>query len=201
MMATADPYTRLVTYLKIILPLAALAILSTLFLISSRVGPGTTIPFAEHEVAKRIETQQVTTPFFAGVTSAGDDITMTATEMVTFSNTHTEARDMTVELDFLGGGRVVLVANQGDVDMNDNLANLTGDVVIQSTSGYTLTSDYMTGSLTHLDLLSPGAVQGTGPGGTLNAGSMHLTRNDDDQMAQLLFTGGVKLVYDPKANK
>ena len=46
-MATGDSYSRLVQIGKIVLPLVALGILSTLFLFSGEVDPEAAIPFAE----------------------------------------------------------------------------------------------------------------------------------------------------------
>ncbi len=45
-----DRYSRMVALLKVSLPLIALGILSTLFLVSRAVDPPMTIPFADSEV-------------------------------------------------------------------------------------------------------------------------------------------------------
>ena len=44
-----DRYSRMVAIFKVLLPLAALAILSTLFLLSRTIDPTTTIPFADQD--------------------------------------------------------------------------------------------------------------------------------------------------------
>ena len=73
-----DRYSRMVALLKVLLPLAALALLSTLFLISRGVNIEATIPFADHEIEERMRGQQITAPFFSGTTAQGDEITVTA---------------------------------------------------------------------------------------------------------------------------
>ena len=57
-----DRYSRMVTFLKVLLPLAALALLSTLFLISRGINTKATIPFAAHEIEERMRGQQITAP-------------------------------------------------------------------------------------------------------------------------------------------
>ena len=42
-----DRYSRMIAFLKVLLPLMALALLSTLFLLSQNTEPMASIPFAE----------------------------------------------------------------------------------------------------------------------------------------------------------
>lgn len=75
-----DRYSRVVSYLKVALPLAALALLSTLFLISRTINTDPSIPFADFELENRLRGQQVTAPFFTGTTATGQEITIAATK-------------------------------------------------------------------------------------------------------------------------
>ncbi len=198
---TGDPYSRLVSFLKIALPLVALAILSTVFLVSSRIEPGESIPFAEGEVAERIRSQQVTGSVFSGVTTGGDRISFSAREIVTAADRTNVAHHPVAQLDFASGGSVRLEAERGDVDLNRDIVTMTRDVVIESKTGYTLRSDSLTSHLSYLDIVAPGEVTGNGPAGTLRAGGMRISEQKDGGNVQLLFTDGVKLVYDPKEAK
>jgi lipopolysaccharide export system protein LptC len=58
-----DRYSRTIAFLKVLLPLTALAILATLFLLSRSEDTVATIPFAEDDVSSRTRDQQVTRPF------------------------------------------------------------------------------------------------------------------------------------------
>ena len=73
-----DRYSRMVQLLKVILPLAALTLLSAVFLLSRGVDLGSPIPFAEDEIVERTRDQQVTGPFFSGVTPQGEQIQVQA---------------------------------------------------------------------------------------------------------------------------
>ena len=74
----ADRYSIMVARLKVALPLMALGLLSTLFLVSRAVDPTVAIPFADQEVQDRLKNQQITGPFFSGVSARGDQIAFVA---------------------------------------------------------------------------------------------------------------------------
>jgi lipopolysaccharide export system protein LptC len=192
---STDPYSRLVAVLRVALPLVALSILSTLFLLSDRIEPSQSIPFADSDIVERIRGQQVTGPLFTGVTSNGDRIRFTAEELVTVDTEGTKAANPSAELDFAGGGRMTLRADSGQVDIAQDRATLSGDVQIESTTGYDMRSDAVVSHLSQLWLESPGTVRATSTAGTLLSGSMRVSTHEDG--VQILFNNGVKLVYAP----
>lgn len=194
---SADPYSRLIAFLKIALPLVALAILSTVFLVSSRIEPGESIPFAEGEVAERIRGQQITGPIFSGMTTGGDRISFSASEIVTTADNSNAAKNPVAQLEFAEGGGVRLEAERGDVDLDADVATMSGRVVIESTTGYVMRSDHVRSRLSSLEVVAPGDVSARGPAGDLRAGAMRIGE-DGSGNVQLLFTDGVKLIYDPK---
>ncbi len=193
-----DPYSRLVLVLRVLLPLLALGILSTLFLFSSRIEPGGTIPFADAEVAERIRNQRVTDPLYFSVTDDGDNLEFTADHMVTGETGISEGTNVEAQLDFATGGTLNVIAKSGRLDLDADLLTLEGDIEMVSTNGYDLYSDYMTSRVSQLEVISPGEVRGFAPGGTLVAQRMEIRATPDGQNTHALFTGGVKLVYEPK---
>ncbi|MGJ8617056.1 MAG: hypothetical protein ACSHWS_09445 [Sulfitobacter sp.] len=196
----ADSYSRWVSWLKVLLPLTALALLSTLFLLSRAIDPETVIPFADKEIQDRMRDQQVTGPFFSGTTADGDLISFSAETLKT-PDGHTgsnQAKDVTVELSILGGAKVTVVADMSEFDIVNDLAELTGGVVITTSTQYRIISDKLSSQLSALSLQSPGPVEATGPPGSLTAGSMMITSTAEGKPAQLIFTNGVKLIYTPK---
>ncbi len=195
-MVAADPYSRLVLFLRIALPLLALGILSTLFLFASKMEPGDAIPFAQSEVENRVRERRITSPIFLGVTSDGDKVTYTAEQIITGANGENEAINLTGLLELTEGGSIDLVSNIGTFDEGQDLATLRGDVFIHSTDGYTLRSQLMTSTLSYINVISPGRVNGTAPSGTLVAERMQITADDDGKNVQMHFSGGVKMVYD-----
>lgn len=198
-----DRYSRLVGWLKITLPLLALGLLSTLFLLSRAIDPETVIPFADKEIQDRLRDQQVTGPVYRATTADGDELAFSAAKLTSPPGQVgvNQAEEIEVVMDYVSGSNVVMSAELGHIDIGDDSADLQGNVVIITSTGYRIESDRLITQLSTLDVHSPGRVQGDGPPGTLDAGSMTLSTGQQGQPAQLVFTNGVKLIYMPKQDE
>ena len=73
-----DGYSALVAWLKTLLPIVALGLLSTIFLFSGKVDVTQSLPYAEHNVAEIIREQRITRPYFTGIASNGTEIALSA---------------------------------------------------------------------------------------------------------------------------
>ncbi|WP_146347758.1 LPS export ABC transporter periplasmic protein LptC [Phaeobacter marinintestinus] len=194
-----DRYSRTVAILKVFLPLAALAILSTLFLLSRSKTPTATIPFAENEVESRMAGQQITGPHFSGVTASGDEILIsaqTASPGVPGEPAHAEW--LNARITTKDGIQIVLTSDTGTVAMDKDVVTFEGNVVIVSTNGYEITTDTLNASLSVVAGSTPGRIDGTSPMGHFTAGNMELRSENEDGPLHLLFKNGVKLVYEPQ---
>lgn len=204
-------YSRMVAWLKVLLPLAALALLSTLFLFSRNIDPTTTIPFTTIDLKERAREERVTAPEFAGTTDEGHEITFHAAsarpDPDRGSRAFAETLDARIQL--TSGTVITFTANGGIVDEQADRAELDGDVVVQSSTGYTVHTDRLISGMRSVHAASPGPIEGEGPPGHFTAGRMLLTEADAaddntpnaDPPLQLLFTDGVKLLYDPQEPK
>ena len=78
-MARADnAYSRFVAWVKIILPVMALLLLSSLFLFQSSDGDQQALPFSAGELAELATGQGIGRPEFKGLSGDGRAITLTA---------------------------------------------------------------------------------------------------------------------------
>ena len=77
-MARADTHTRVVGWLKVALPLMALAVLSTLFLVADQIDPEDALPYAEVDVEDLAREPRMTMPSYAGITTDGAALSLTA---------------------------------------------------------------------------------------------------------------------------
>lgn len=196
-MARHNLYSRLVGGLRIVLPIAALAILSTLFLLSDPPDPDRALPYAEVDVAQLARELRLTQPRLAGVLPDGREITLSAEAAAPdFSVTDvilTEAIEGRIALS--DTDVLHLDAGTARIDVANRVADLAGDVELQTTQGYRAFSNALRLHLAELDLSAPGSVRIEGPGLTLEAGAMHLA--GPEGQAVLSFTGGVRLIYEP----
>jgi lipopolysaccharide export system protein LptC len=196
-MAAPNRYSTLIAWTKVVLPLIALALLSTLFLFSRTPNPENALPDANIDVAGLAQEQRLSRPRFAGTLIDGRAVTLNADTAVQQGANPNLLHLTNVESDFaLGDDENALVSSQeGDFDLARQMIELAGRVTILTTSGYQLLSDQVSVAMTTMNMISPGAVTLTGSGLMLEAGAMELTGSDGQ--ALFSFTGGVRLLYDP----
>lgn len=193
-----DHYSRMVSYLKVLLPLAALALLSTLFLISRNGDTEAVIPFADREIEERMRGQQVTGPFFSGSTSEGDEIWVTASVARASTDDPVIAKDLEAEIRMVAGGRLTLRSDRGTVHPDQDLARFIGNVEITTDDGMVVQTEALKTQLSAVHAESPGTVVATGDLGQFTAGHMEISSETEGGPVYLLFTNSVKLVYDPQ---
>ncbi|MEP2714951.1 LPS export ABC transporter periplasmic protein LptC [Pseudophaeobacter sp.] len=193
-----DHYSRMVSYLKLLLPLTALGLLSTLFLISRGADTEAVIPFADREIEERLRGQQVTGPFFSGSTSQGDEIWVTATVARASADQPVIANELKAEIRMVAGGQLTLTSDRGTVHPDQDLARFIGNVEIITTDGMVVETEALKTQLSMVHAESPGAIRATGDLGELTAGHMEITSETVGGPVHLLFTKSVKLVYDPQ---
>jgi lipopolysaccharide export system protein LptC len=193
-------YSRLVRGLKIILPLAALVLLSTVFLLSRGRDATNAIPYARVDLQERIKEGVVNRPHFSGATRNGDLITFVAetAKPDPDDNAKAVAKNLAARIDLTSGTRITFAADIALLDTDLGNAHLTGGVSVSSSTGYNVQTEGLRTSLQEVAAESDGPVAGTGPGGQINAGKMVLTSDNETGDAHLLFTNRVKLVYQPQ---
>jgi lipopolysaccharide export system protein LptC len=194
-----DRYSRIVAILKVVFPLSALALLSVLFLLSNSTDFTVRLPFAEDEIAKMTREQRVTAPDHAAVTENGDRIKITATQASPGDNsTPANAASIHAQLDIAKGGFIRVTANKGQLKSTSKMARFIGNVHVVSSQGYDLQTNLIDTAIDRIHADAPGNVHGLSPMGTLVAGSMTIRSKNDDGSVHMVFTNGVKLVYQPK---
>jgi lipopolysaccharide export system protein LptC len=188
----------MVALLKVLLPLMALGILSTLFLLSRSIDPTATIPFAERDMADRMRDQQVTSPFYSGTTDAGDEITVSASlARPGGADAPAVATDLDALIAMADGVRLTLRADTGSVAVTDNTATFAGNVKITSTAGFVVRTETLNTALDMISGNTPGTITGTGPFGDFTAGQMQFGELSEGGPLHMVFNKGVKLIYDP----
>lgn len=199
-MTRGDWHTRLVAWLKVILPLAALAILSTLFLVSRTIDPMDAIPYAEVDVEDRIREPKMTAPEYAGTTSDGSALAISARDMRPGEGSAVDGRAVEARLDTPDGGFVRAQAGAVAIDAQGTTLTLSGGVTLATSTGYLVKAEGLVMATDRTRLESMGAVEADGPVGRITAGQIVLTADPDQVGAYLLvFKTDVNLLYRPGA--
>lgn len=192
-------YSRVIAWLKIVLPLTALGLLATLFLFANRIDPTSVKPATELDLRQRAEDEQVTAPVFAGSSDSGDLISLNADAARPDPNSPgrivVDAPRARIEMQ--SGLRLEASADKGVFKLSESRVILSGSAFLSSSAGYKIWTDSLDMALRAVRIESTGTISSTGPPGRFTAGQMVVTAKPDGSGTQLLFTQGVKLIYDP----
>jgi lipopolysaccharide export system protein LptC len=191
-------YTRVVRSLKVALPLIALVLLSTMFMLSRKVDPTAAMALSDQAFRDRIDRSELSTPQYVGNTNSGKNLTVTAKsarpDPTIEGKTYGSVVNAHVSLD---NGEVMNInADTGVMDEAEDLAVLSGNVHIVTTDGYDFRTSQLTSLLSTIEGESAGQVDGFGPPGTLTAGKMTVKTDTQSGKVLLIFTKGVHLLYN-----
>lgn len=200
-MALSDTaYSRLVSWLKILLPMTALAILSTLFLLARTPDIERAIPYADVDIESLAREPRISEPDFSGVSPDGTAVSMRAMSAQPDPSDPERffARGMEGLIETPEGLRIRMTAVSGVVNTATQTAVLAGDVLVETSTGYAIRTERLSARLDSSLTESEGPVDVMAPFGHLTAGQMLVTRDPESGTSNLLvFRGGVDLLYEP----
>ena len=175
---------------RIGLPLVALGLLSSVFLVAPRPAADElpAIPFARAEAVSR--EQRLGRPDFAGVTADGTRIALQAAAARPLPDRPgaIAAETVTLRVDTPARG-FDLAAPAAAVA--DGRITATGGVDVLTTDGWRMRAPRMDALLDRTSVTAEGPVEGEGPLGRIEAGALRATRDTLD------FTGGARVIYQP----
>ncbi|WP_299984283.1 hypothetical protein [uncultured Ruegeria sp.] len=198
-MAEVDRHSRWVQFLKVLLPLVAILLLSSVFLLSRSIDTNVSAPFGDQDVDDRLTDQVVSRPDYKGVTRKGEEIRVEARRASQSGEGGTPtASEVQGRFGLSSGGEITLESNTGMIRPDKGTATFAGEVVITTADGIQVTTDLLNTSLDEIRGDSPGQIDGTGPIGDFTAGRMIFGTEKKDGPVHILFTDGVKLIYEPQ---
>lgn len=195
-MASADNFhSKLVNWTKVILPLMAIGLLSTLFLFARSTQDGTDIPIAE--LTEMAEEQRITSPEFSGIAADGSVIEISAKhakpEDATLNRLNITNPSLT--LDAADGTSLKIFAGEAEIDGFEKVAKLSGLARLETSSGYFMETTSLLAELDTGRILSDGRLAILAPFGELEAGKVEIMVTSENTGQQMHFTNGVRLLY------
>lgn len=187
--------SRIVAWLRVVMPLAALALLSVLFLLGRKPAPGG-IPYANVDPQELAQNAAMTAPNYAGVTPDGSEVTLTATHARPDAAGGLDSIDaVQMTLTSPEGRKTNLQAGQALMQGDDDV-RLTGGVRLTTEDGWIVTAPEFLAGIRDGSLSADEQVNVTAPFGELTAGRMDLRPiNGGNHVLDL--KGGVRLIYRP----
>lgn len=191
-------HSRLVGWTKIILPLMALALLSTLFLFAKGSNDGTEIPFARlNELARD---QRISEPEFSGVAGDGSIIEIAA-QSAQPKDGNLDYLSVTapqLSLDAVDGTSLRIIAGEGIINSAAKQATLTGLARLETSSGYLMETQGLLADLESGVIESLGPLEIHAPFGQITAGHIAIMIGSENTGQQMYFTKGVRMLYTPQ---
>ena len=192
-------YSRAVAWMKVLLPLIALALIAAIFVTARDKGDLTKI-FTAKELATLGAGLRLDNPRFAGLTEQGEPYAIRADWALPDS-----AMPRFIELERpegeieLNDGRTIAVrAAAGQMHRENKILVLEGGVVLDTSDGYHIESGLIEFDLDAKTARAPGRVRGTGPRGQIEAGSFRAAAGKGGAGAgQIWFENRVRLVFIP----
>lgn len=187
----------IVAWLRVILPLAALALLSVLFLLGRKPEPQATIPYATVDPQDLAERQAITNPTYAGVTTNGSQLTISGTEAAPGSGP-SEGSVRSVRLTLRAPDGRAADVSAGTALMEGDQVALQDGVRMTTADGWIVTAPEFHASTTAGTLAADREVNVRAPFGDLTAGMMELRPIAEGSADHVLdLKGGVRLIYRP----
>lgn len=197
-MASDRLHSKLIVWLKVFLPLVALAILSSVVFFARGTEEERRIPFVSVE-GDEFERERIERPEYLAVTADGDALRITAREVVPAPDATQVyiAESVTGRIETDEGRIIQATAPEGRLDMDGDLADLLGIVSVDTSDGFHVLTENLRARLDVTYIESGGAVRGEAPFGRIEAGGMRFAGDAGDG-GVLHFTGGVKVIYEPR---
>jgi len=197
MASSLERHSRLVFWSKIILPILALAILSTIFLLARRINFDGALPYVRDQIDERANDPRMTRPDFSGMTKDGAALTVLAREARPGTNAsrQTTATDLSAVYKTPGGESILIKSRDGGFDSVQGLLTLTGEARLTTPDGYDVSADNMQAATNTVTITAEGNLIALAPLGQISADSMILTGPAGAH--HLVFNGKVRLVYKP----
>jgi len=190
----------MIGWLKVVLPILALMLLSTLFLVARTVDPAQQLPFADVDVDQLARDERIGAPDYSSVTTEGAAIAVSARTATPDADdpNKVSGEQVRAEIDMPNGERIAIRA--GHVRMNPliGLATLSDAVTITSSANYRIETSGIEIKLDQTGVRSTGPVRLSGGIGELTANEFELTAQSGTTDAhRIVFSGNVRLIVTP----
>ena len=190
---------------RLVLPLGAIALLSTVFLFSRSIDPQRAVELANIDVAELAREPRIGAARFAAVTPDETAMTVTA-ESVRSGQVLQQNAPLLLSLEnpagvltFASERLVEFRGQKGRIDQAEDLIRLDGDVRLETSDGYSAHMPELLAALSKTHIKGIGGVIAEGPPGEISADFVELMPSPANPGGYLLaFRGNVRLLYVPE---
>lgn len=192
-------YSRNVQWMKIALPIAAVALIAMIFMTGRDRLEGTSaqqlINAAALSAGLKLEN-----PRFADITSDGDPYVVTALSALPDGArpNRIELEKPDAELRLPDGLVLTIESNEGELFRKKERLNLEGDVILRTSDGYRADAQRLKINMKKRTAVVPGHVFATGPRGSIEADRLKIEQIGETRRETVAtFKGNVRVIITP----
>ena len=189
-------YSNTVFYLKLTLVFLGLFALVLIFLSAKKLDPSTEIPFAKNIDFATLD-DGLTKPIFSSMTGSGDELRISADQIVSTEEKDTALIKSAVLEVFSDRGTNLFLSSDTAL-LNNGKKNLifSKNVILRTDDEMEITAPEIFTALDDTLLKADGPVKGLYGSNRIEAGKLTIHREDKSSNLVISFTKGVKMVYD-----
>lgn len=194
MLSYDNRYSYFVFIAKIFLPVSALIILSTLFLLARFSDSSQIVAISEIGTDRETDNQKITSPIYSGLTDDGSILEFSSGSLAPsiLNPKKVFAKTVFAKITTSTGRVYEIYSDKGSYNDNKSTVDLKANVIVNMPDGYKIYTDNLSTHVKKTMLYSPSPILAINPIGTINAGNMYLTKKNNQHL--LIFEKGVKLI-------
>ncbi len=190
-------YSRFIYFLKILLPLIAIALLATVFLATKERGLEGGLSFSKIDMLALESGIRITKPRFSGSNATGDSYYFSADLVLPDAPNPSQLKvdGISGEIQFAQGTSVQITAQKAEYEVAARKLRMAEGVSIVFSDGLSVKTDGLVAELGLGRFLTDGAVTATSPMGDIAAGLLRIEteKHDGEENRMIWFENGVKL--------
>lgn len=194
-------YTRFISVAKVIMALAAIALLGTVFLFTKEQNLEGGLKFSQAEFEALETGMHIAKPLFSGMNEAGDvyDFKAESVQPTGAEIDQIVVQKLSGEIRYEAGNAIHMRASSAEFSTSDEVLTLTGNIQFEMSDGTIANTEVLRAELQSGLVVGEKQVSASSPLGEISSGSFRLENIEvDGQEKQMLwFENGVKLLFRP----
>ena len=189
-------YSNTIFYLKLVLIFLGLFALLLIFLSAKKFDPSPEIPFAK-DIDFATLNNGLTKPIYSSVTSSGDELRISADQIISTSEKDTALiKSVIVKIFSYSGSNLFLSSDTALLNKRKQELIFSKNVILKTDNKIKITAPKIITALDKTLIQARGPIKGLFGNSNIEAGQLDIFRKNKSSNLVISFTEDVKMVYD-----
>jgi len=189
-------YSNTIFYLKLVLIFLGLFALLLIFLSAKKFDPSPEIPFAK-DIDFATLNNGLTKPIYSSVTSSGDELRISADQIISTSEKDTALiKSVIVRIFSYSGSNLFLSSDTALLNKRNQELIFSKNVILKTDNKIKITAPKIITALDKTLIQARGPIKGLFGNSNIEAGQLDIFRKNKSSNLVISFTKDVKMVYN-----